>query len=128
MTDEHKAALALGREEGRAVRAYLQALEAAKPKRGRKRTPESIARRLETIETQIADADPVSRLQLTQERLDLRAELEAGDDTPNLDALEKAFVAAAKGYSERKGISYTAWREAGIPAAVLKSAGIGRGR
>ena len=38
MTDEHKAALAQGRSEGRAVRDYLDALRANKPKRGRKRT------------------------------------------------------------------------------------------
>ena len=38
MSDEHKAALAEGRAQGRAVRAYLEALEANKPRRGRKRT------------------------------------------------------------------------------------------
>ena len=39
-----------------------------------------------------------------------------------------ARLLAAKGYSERKGISYAAWREAGVPAATLKAAGISRGR
>ena len=34
MTDTHKAALAQGRLEGRAVRDYLDALRATKPKRG----------------------------------------------------------------------------------------------
>ncbi len=42
MSAEHKAALAKGREEGRAVRRYLEALEEQRPRRGRKRTPESI--------------------------------------------------------------------------------------
>ena len=42
MSDSHKAALAEGREQGRAVRRYLEALEAHKLKRGRKRTQESI--------------------------------------------------------------------------------------
>ena len=32
MTDQHKAALAEGRNQGRAVRNYLEALEAHKPK------------------------------------------------------------------------------------------------
>ena len=41
MSAEHKAALAEGREQGRAVREYLEALEAHKPRRGRKRTPDS---------------------------------------------------------------------------------------
>lgn len=38
MSDEHKAALAEGRDQGRAVRRYLDALEQHRPKRGRKRT------------------------------------------------------------------------------------------
>ena len=38
MSAEHKAALAQGRSEGKAVRDYLDALRANKPKRGRKRT------------------------------------------------------------------------------------------
>ena len=49
MTDEHKAALAAGRSEGRAVRDYLEALRNNKPKRGRKRTPESISKRVDAI-------------------------------------------------------------------------------
>src|SRR5690606_39660524 len=49
MTDEHKAALARGRAEGRIVKEYLEALRASKPKRGRKRTPDSIKKRLAAI-------------------------------------------------------------------------------
>ncbi len=124
MSDAHKAALAQGREQGRAVRAYLEALESSKPKRGRKRTPETITKRLEAIEAQIPDADPVKRLQLVQERMDLQAELDTKEDTVDLDALEKQFAAAAKPYSERKGISYAAWRQIGVPAATLKAAGM----
>lgn len=126
MSDEHKAALAEGRNQGRAVRNYLEALEAHRPKRGRKRTPDSIKRRLDAIETELATANPVKRLQLVQERLDLTAEMSAGTETVDMEALEAAFVTAAKGYSERKGISYAAWRELGVPAATLKAAGIGR--
>jgi hypothetical protein len=35
-------------------------------------------------------------------------------------------VKAASAYSARKGISYAAWRELGVEAAVLKRAGISR--
>ena len=126
MTDEHKAALAEGRAQGRAVRAYLEALEAHKPKRGRKRTPESMRARLETIDSSIDDADPMSRLQMVQERMDLIAALEAAERTVDLTELEDGFVAAASAYGSRKGISYAAWREVGVPAAVLKRAGISR--
>lgn len=126
MSDDHKAALAQGRVQGRAVRGYLEALQSNRPKRGRKRTPESIAKRLDAIEAELGSADPMKRLQLAQERIDLRAELDAGEQTVDIEGLEKEFVAAAKGYSERKGISYAAWRESGVPASTLRAAGITR--
>ena len=75
MTDEHKAALAEGREQGRAVRRYLQAL--------------------------------------------------ANRHAPD-EALETAFIAVAGPYSERKGLSYAAWREVGVQPRVLRAAGIPR--
>ena len=127
MSAQHKEALALGREQGRAVRRYLEALEAHKPKRGRKRTPESIQRRLADIEARLANADPLSKLQLVQERMNLQNELASKSAVVDLSALEKAFVKAASEYGRRKGISYAAWREAGVDAAVLRQAGIRRG-
>lgn len=126
MSDEHKAALAEGRSQGRAIRSYLDALEAHRPKRGRKRTPESIKKRLDVLETEIATADPLRRVQLIQERMDLEGELTAGEVTVDLAALEAGFVASAKEYSQRKRISYAAWRELGVPTHVLKAAGISR--
>jgi hypothetical protein len=126
VTDEHKAAMAQGRTEGRAVGAYLEALETHKPKRGRKRTPESIDKRLSDIDRQLGSASPVKRLSLIQERLDLLNERSAMGQTVDLSGLEDGFVGAAKAYGERKGISYAAWRELGVPPAVLKRAGITR--
>jgi hypothetical protein len=126
MTSEHKEALARGRDESRAVRRYLEAVERNRPRRGRKRTAESIQRQLEGIEAKLADADALTRLNLLQSRVDLQAELASLADTEDLTALEEAFVKAAKSYGERKGISYEVWREAGVDAAVLKRAGIGR--
>ena len=128
MTPEHKAALALGRTEGRVVREYLEALRANKPTPGRKRTAESIQRRLAAVERELPDADPVNELRLVQERLDLLAELEHFGQRVDLGALEAAFVEVAKSYSERTGISYPAWRAVGVTATVLKAAGISRSR
>ena len=54
MSDEHKAALAEGRNQGRAVRRYLEALEQNKPKRGRKRTADSVQRDLTRTEDDLA--------------------------------------------------------------------------
>lgn len=127
MTQEHKDALAEGRRQGKAVRDYLEALEQSRPKRGRKRTPDSIRKRLDKINDELTNADPVKKLQLIQDRIDLQAELEAMENKPDLEALEADFVAAAKPYSERKSISYAAWRELGVEASVLKRAGITRG-
>ena len=127
MSDEHKAALRAGRDETRAVRHYLDAVASTKPKRGRKRTPDSIKKRLSAIEQELASAGALKALHLRQERIDLQAELTAVDATVDITAVEDAFVAAARGYGERKGISYQVWREAGVSAEVLKKAGIGRG-
>ena len=126
MSDEHKAALAEGRNQGRAVRRYLEALDAHKPKRGRKRTTDSMQKRLARIEVELPTADPLKRLQLIQERLDLQNELEQANTKVDLTGLENEFVRAAADYSQRKGISYAAWRELGVEAAVLKRAGVGR--
>ena len=127
MSEEHKMALARGREEGRAVRNYLEAIEAHRPRRGRKRTPDSIRKRLDAIEERLETADPLTRVQLIQERMDLQNELAGMENTVDLVGLEDAFVVAARSYGDRKGISYAAWREAGVDAAVLKRAGIRRG-
>ena len=126
MSDEHKAALAQGRAESRAVRDYLDALRANKPKRGRKRTPDSIKRRIATIDEQIKSADALNELLLTQERHDLARELEMMSKAVDVAGVEKAFVQVAASYSARQGISYASWREVGVPAATLKRAGITR--
>lgn len=126
MTEEHKAALAAGRSEGKAVRDYLEALRTSKPKRGRKRTPESISRRIRAIDVELATADPVQELRLVQERIDLQAELANADRAVDLSAIEDEFVRVAKGYSERNRYSYAAWRTIGVEASVLKKAGISR--
>jgi hypothetical protein len=129
MTNEHKAALAKGREAGRAVREYLAALEATKPKRGRKITLETLNARLDSTNDKVnEETDPLRRLLLVQQALDLEAEIDrrSGDSGVDLPALEKAFAKHAKAYSESKGISYQAWREIGVAPGVLKAAGIAR--
>lgn len=126
MSDQHKNALAEGRDQGRAVRSYLEALEANKPKRGRKRTTESMTKRLDAIETELVDADPLKRLHLVQERLNLQVELDASGAGTDLAELEAEFVKVAAAYGERKGLTYSAWRGVGVSDSVLKAAGIPR--
>ena len=126
MTDDHKAALAKGRAEGRVVRDYLEALRMTKPKRGRKRTAESIQTRLAAIDASIESADALTELKLVQERRDLNDELDMMNTAVDVADVESAFVEIAADYGTRQGISYAAWREVGVDAAVLKRAGITR--
>jgi len=127
MSDEHKAALTKGRAEGRIVRDYLEGLRATKPKRGRKRTPETIASRLSAIETALSSASALDELLLIQERRDLGKELDAMSDTIDMTSLEADFVGVARSYSESKQISYQSWRDVGVAKGVLDAAGVRRG-
>jgi preprotein translocase subunit SecD len=123
MSDEHKQAIAAARQQTQAVRDYLNALTTAKPA-GRRpsATPEQLQEQVD------GEDDPVRRVELIQRRLDLEDRLAAEQDQPDLDSLRDAFVAVAADYATRKCITYTAFRELGVPAPVLKQAGIPRTR
>ena len=111
-----------------AVRDYLKALEQNAPRRGRRRTPESVERQLAVLEGEMEGASVTKRLGLIQERIDLEADLEALQQAGSVDlsALEAGFATHAAAYGGRRGISYAAWREVGVSSATLKSAGIRR--
>jgi hypothetical protein len=104
----------------------LEALRANKPRRGRKRTADSVNKRLAAIGDELETADAIAELRLVQERRNLEAELATMDDGVDLVEVEQAFIEVAAAYSERQGISYASWRDVGVPAAVLRSAGIAR--
>ena len=110
-----------------AVRDYLKALEQNAPRRGRRRTPESVERQLAVLEGEMEGASVTKRLGLIQQRIDLEADLEALQQAGSVDlsALEAGFATHAAAYGGRRGISYAAWREVGVSSATLKSAGIG---
>lgn len=127
MTEDHKAALAQGRRESRAIKAYLKALSARKP--GRPVTVESVQKRIASLDQRIdSETDPLKQLELHQEKLDAEETLKEVEAKEDIEELEQGFVEVAKSYSDRKGISYTAWRQVGVPASVLKEAGIPRTR
>jgi hypothetical protein len=127
MSSEHKDALRVGREQGRIVREYLEALEANKPKRGRKRTRETVERRLAEVVATIDSAGPLDRLHLAQERMDLTDELARMNDAVDHSQLEDACVAVAAEYGARRALTPAAWREVGVEPAVLRRAGITKG-
>lgn len=126
MSDEHKAALATGRNQSRAVKAYLAALKANKPKRGRKRTAGSITSQLAKIAEELPTADPLQEVLLLQLQVDLERELRTMSADIDMGDLETEFVAVALGYSASKGIDYATWRKVGVSAETLAKAGIRR--
>jgi hypothetical protein len=81
---------------------------------------------LAEIEAAIPDAPAAKRVELIQQRMDLEAELESMTDQPDISGLEAEFCDVVVAYSERKGLTYAAWREAGVDASVLKAAGLRR--
>lgn len=113
-------------ERGRVVRRYLSALDMRRPGRSAAKTSESILHRIHQVDTLLMSADPVARLHLTQERIELHAEQLrlASGAASDLAELEEAFVSAARSYGERHGVAYSAWRQIGVDAAVLERAGI----
>src|ERR1700739_1190421 len=128
MSTGHKAALARGRAASANLRPYFEALETSKPRRGRKRPAASIDKRLGTIESQLAAADALTRLHLLQEQKDLLDERSRVDQVKDMSALEKEFIKVARAYGERKGITYSTWRAAGVSATVLQKADVSRAR
>ena len=111
-----------------AIREYLKALEQNAPRRGRKRTPDGIRRQLASVASEMEGATVTRQLDLVQQRINLEAELEALEQAGSIDlsALEANFVDHAAAYGGRRGISYAAWREVGVSATTLKTAGIRR--
>jgi hypothetical protein len=125
MSDEHKAALARGRREARAIKSYLGALGRRRP--GRPVTPASLKKRVDELSRRLAEEpNPLRAVEIRQQRLDAEEALAEAESAADLSELERGFVEHARSYSERKGISYAAWRQSGVPAAILKEAGIGR--
>ena len=82
--------------------------------------------RIAVIDSEIDDAKPLQRLHLTQEKLNLAAKIEATETAIDISAFEDEFVAVAREYGQANAISYPAWRSIGVPAAILKRAGISR--
>lgn len=121
LSDDHKAAMADGRRESRAINNYLKALDTPR-RRGPRVTPERLAALRDQADN---TANPLKRVELIQRAMDAEKKLE---ETPaDLAELEKGFANYAKAYSDRKGITYAAWRELGVSAKALKAAGINRG-
>ena len=129
MSPAHKKALAQGRTMSATVDRYLAAINTPKT-RGRKVTKATLTERLATAQAQAKTTTGVDKVLKAQEIRDLQAKLAQANVTSSADVktLESAFVKIAKTFGENRGVGYGAWRDAGVPADVLKKAGIARTR
>ena len=97
MTQSHKDALKDGRERGQIVRRYLNAIESAKPRRGRPITPEGLRKSIEKIDANLAtEKDPLRKLDLVQSKIKKQKDLEEFESPIDMVALENEFVRVAK--------------------------------
>jgi hypothetical protein len=119
---ERPAERGVRRAETNAVAAYLMALRAPKlPARSRA----NLKQRRAQIEQWIADeSSPVRDVELRQQRLDIDAQLAQIEQAGRLPEMEEAFVNVATSWAKRSGITAAALREVGVPASVLKRAGL----
>jgi len=129
MSASHKKALAEGKSMSATVDAYLAALNVPK-KRGRKISNTVMQQRLVQAQARAKSATGVDKVLASQEVRDLQGRLAqvSTATTTDVKGLESAFVKVGKTFSEKRGIRWSAWRDAGVPGDVLKKAGIARTR
>ena len=108
------------------ISAYLTALGEEKARGRRKRSPEKLLQRLNVVAEQMDSASQIVKVRLIQERLDIEDAMRPDPPSVAFSPLEDAFCSVVGSWSASKGISYSAWREVGVPAAVLKRAGVRR--
>jgi hypothetical protein len=118
---ERPAERGVRRPETNAVAAYLTALRAPKvPARSRA----NLERRRAQIEWLSEESSPIGEVELIQQRLDIDAQLAQIDQAQRLAELEDTFVKVAASWAKRSGISAAALRDVGVPASVLRRAGL----
>ncbi len=105
-------------------------IEAIQKGKGRRVDPKTIERRLAKARQALAAAkNPLQKIELTEKVLRLEKALkEAQKGGGKTSDVEKAFIQHAASFARRKGISYRAFREMGVPPDVLAKAGIKRTR
>ena len=126
--EEHKAAMAEGRKHANNVKRYLEHIADSKPKRGRRRTVESITARLAVIDAEFETASALAKLGLHQERDDLNEELKSIErrqgSAAEVEELRQLFIESALPYAQSKELKAKAFRQMGVDPKTLKEAGI----
>jgi hypothetical protein len=129
MTASHKKALARGREMSSIVDRYLLAINTPK-RRGRKVSVTTLQKRLKEAQEIQKHGSGVAKVLAAQDVRDLRAKIAEATAPGTIDVkkLEADFLKVAKQFADQRGITYGAWRDAGVSPAVLQKAGIPRTR
>jgi len=129
MSAAHEKALAAGRTTSAKVGAYLAAINTPK-RRGRKVTKAALENRLVEARAKVKSATGVDKVLAAQSVRDLQSKIAQASvsNGADLNTLEAGLVKIAKTFGENRGIGYGAWRDSGVPADVLKKAGIARTR
>ena len=123
MSAAHKEALAKGRAESAAVRAYLEALEATKRGPGRQRTPDSINKRLRAIDEALA-TPAAHPLHLNQEKIELEERTRPDRQSPRHRGRGEGVREGRPGLRGAKGHQLRRMHVTWVSAEVLKEAGI----
>ncbi len=129
MSSSHKKALSEGRALSSTVDRYLAAVNTPK-RRGRKVSKATLVQRLANAQQRLKSAKGVDKVLAAQEVRDLQTKIARLNAANAFDvkSLEDAFVKIAKRFGDNRGIGYGAWRDAGVPAEVLRRAGVTRTR
>lgn len=129
MSTAHKRALSEGRAMSATVDRYLSAI-GTPSKRGRKVSKATLQQRLIAADARLRSSAGVAKVLAAQEVRDLRARISSlnAPDGADIKVLESAFIKVAKKFGDNRGITYAAWRDAGVSAEVLKRAGVARTR
>lgn len=90
--------------------------------------PEVVARAIKEVQARAQEGTAIERLRRTQRVLNLTRALDeltaATEDTGEAQAF---FIKHALAWATEHGIGYSAFRAMGVPAAVLREAGMSRG-
>lgn len=125
VTDEHKAAMKRGRQVSAVVDAYLKVVDQPK-RRGRPISLDELNARRAKATDELAVSEGLARLKLLQTIRDLEERISTleQDNSSDLQALEQRFVEVGSEFAASQGIDYSTFRDYGVPADVLKRAGI----
>lgn len=109
------------RAETNTVAAYLALCGAPKAAGDR----EALSAKRAELQRRVATAaTPIERLRLVQQRVDLDDAINRLVAQERRPEIEAAFIKVAAGWCDRNGISARALREVGVPADVLRQAGL----